>query len=267
MKIRCAQGRVRFVELGLILLIWAGGLCLPAAAVVGDEPNQEQALRARVGEFCSLLQAGRWTEAEAYVTQESKDGFRDWQRQRFLGFEVESVKLDAAGQEAQVTARVKTLFAVSPTPVPVPWMTRWRLVDGLWYLVAADSQRRDPPQLPNPDQIKSSRASSRPPEELKFKGHRYGLGIIQPGQVKVARFPFTNVTDHVVTLTGVLTGCECLRVKTEKKEYQPGESGELVIEFDSVGYKDQYNQTILVKTDPGGLTTRIRVHGYVAHRR
>ena len=267
MKIRCAQGWVRFVELGLILLIWAGGLCLPAAAVAGDEPKQEQALRARVGEFCSLLQAGRWTEAEAYVTQESKDGFRDWQRQRFLGFEVESVKLDAAGQEAQATVRVKTLFAVSPTPVPVPWMTRWRLVDGLWYLVVGNGQRRDPPELPKSTKIEDPSASSPPPEELKFKGHRYGLGIIQPGQVKAARFPFTNVTDHVVTLTAVLTGCECLRVKTEKKEYQPGESGELVIEFDSTGYRDQYSQTILVKTDPGGLTTRIMVHGSVAYRR
>ena len=267
MKIRRSQGWIRFVELGLVFFFGAGGLCLPTVAVAGDEPKQEQALRARVGEFYGLLQVGRWTDAEAYVTEESKEDFRNWPRKPFLGFEVGSVKLDGAGHEAQVTVQVKIFIALSPAPVPAPWITRWRLVDGLWYLVAANAQRRTPPEFPNSAQMKGSPAPSRPAEELEFKGHSYGLGTIQPEQVKAARFPFTNVTDHVVTITDVLTGCDCLRVKTEKKEYQPGESGELVIEFDPTGYRDPYTQTILVKTDPGDLTTRLTIHGYVAYRR
>ena len=69
-----------------------------------------------------------------------------------------------------------------------------------------------------------------------------------------------------MTLTAVLAGCECLRVKTEKKEYQPGESGELVIEFDPSGYKYNYEQTIVVKTDPGDLSTHLHIRAFVLPR-
>ena len=259
--LRCAK---RFLGLGLIVLLCTGGQRLLGAALVGEHPEQEQALRARVEDFYSLMQLGRWAQAEAYVTEKSKENFRNESKKPFLGFQVESVKLNPSGHDATVTVRIQVVTAFSPTtPMPFPRTTHWRLVDGLWYVVAPKPKPGGLQSVFGSLQGKGSSAAARRSEELKFKGHRYGLGTIQQGQVKVARFPFTNVTDHVVTLTAVLTGCECLRVKTEKKEYQPGESGEVVIEFDPTGYKDPYSQTIVVKTDPGGLTTFLTVHGYV----
>ena len=266
MKIRCAQGRTRFVELGLVFLFCAGGLCLSAATVAGDEPKREQALRARVEDFYSRMQLSRWAQAEAYVTEESKDDFRNESKKPFLGFQVESVKLDSDGGSATVVVRLQVFTAFSPAPIPFPRTTQWRLVDGLWYVVAPKPRPGRLQSAFGSLQGKSSSAAARQPEELKFKGRHYDLGRFQSGQVKLARFPFTNVTDHVVTLTAVLTGCECLQVKTEKKEYEPGESGELMIEFDPTDYKYKYEQTVVVKTDPGDLTTYLHIRAFVLPR-
>ena len=89
------------------------------------------------------------------------------------------------------------------------------------------------------------------------------MGMIQPGQIKVARFPFTNVTDHPVTITSIETFCDCLKAKIDKKEYKPGESGEVAIEFNPKGFERDYGATILVKTDPGDIPTHLTVLGFV----
>jgi hypothetical protein len=229
--------------------------------------KQEQALRARIAEFYYLLQQGAWVQAEAYVTEDTREFFSGQSRNTLLGsnpsvgFKIDSVKLDPDGQGATAVVTLQVFTKFSPTPLPMPRTSSWRLVKGAWYLAAPK------PDSKAPDSLFEAK-DSRPPasEELKFKGHRFGFGIVQPGQIKTARFPFTNVTTHVVKLAAVLTSCDCLKVKTAKKEYKPGESGELVIEFDPTGYTEFYDQTIVVKTDPGDLRTDLAVDGYVALR-
>ncbi len=246
---------------GFFLLAALGLTCLATVPAAGQNTDQEKALRTRVEEFYGLLQQGMWTRAEAYVTEDSLEEHRSQSKNRFLGFQIESTKIDPDGQSATAVVRVKFFAGLPPVPMEIPRTTRWRLVGDRWYLV---TPRRDPNALQS---LFASRSTKTPGkkiarEELEFKGHNYSFGTIQPGEIKVARFPFTNVTDHVVTLTDVVTGCPCLRLKTEKKVYKPGESGEIVIEFDPTDYERGYAQTIVVKTDPGSLTTHLNVGGY-----
>ncbi len=254
------------VRLGLVMLVCSGGVCLSARASSAED-QQEEALRVRAGRLYTLLQGGSWSRAEEYMTEDSKINFRDQQKNPFLSFQVEAVKVDADGQAATVVVRLTTMTTFSATPVDVPQTTRWRLVKGIWYLELPKQDPEAVKRLFEPSTNQGALPASPPAEELKFKGHRYWLGNnLQPGEVKVARFPFTNVTDHVVTLSAVLTGCECLKVKTQKKQYKPGESGELAIEFNSTGYERKYEQTILVKTDPGNLTTHLLIGAIVLPR-
>ncbi len=250
------------IELGLFVLLWAIGICFPVAASAQENQDQERALRARVEEFYNLVQLGRWTQAEAYLTAESKENFRNQSRSPFLGFEVESVKLDPDGNNAAVTVRLQVMAPPARAPVPVAQTTRWRLLDGLWHAVVPKPSPTAGMQVFEVGRNPGS--SPKPPEQLKFpKGDGYWLGRMQSGETRVARFPFTNVTNHLVTITDVLTGCKCLRVKTEKKQYKPGESGELAIEFDSTGYEASYAQTIVVKTDPGDVTSYLNIFAMV----
>lgn len=243
----------------LLLVLFVSFALVPAATTVQGQPSEaaEQALRKRVEEFYSRWQVAKWGETEAYVTEETKENFRRLPKKPVLDFRIESVKLDPEGDAATVVTMVKALAAMFPAMTEMPRTSRWRLLEGVWYIEI-------PKTTLNPLAVPGAPGDEAPPpEELKFKGHRYHLGQIGPQQVKVARFPFTNVTDHVVTITEANTGCPCLRVLTEKKVYQPGESGELAVEFNPSGYRYDFGHTFVLVTDPGGRRTLLTVTAHV----
>ncbi len=275
---RLARGLPRWSGLFVPSLI-AAGLSLPAtsAAFQGHSlerkelqkragapagPAPQERLRQRVEELYALMQVGRWEQAEAYVAPDSRENFRKQPKNAFLGFKVDSLNVNADGQSATVRLQMEVVGSMPATgAVTMPQISHWLFIDGQWYLAVPDpaDQGKNFKALFN---AKEGRAAPAP-EELKFKGSRYSLGKIQPTEIKVASFPFTNVTNHVVTLTSVETYCPCLQVKTGKKEFKPGESGDLEIEFNPAGFSREYMQTIVVKTDPGDLTTHLTVIAFV----
>ena len=260
------RAREGFLKIRWVAIFWAGVLCLSGtvSSTLAQEPPQ--ALQDRVQDFYALLQAGRWTQAEAYFTEDSKEQFRSSPKTPPAGFQVKSIKLDPDGQGASAVVQVLHFTPFSGSPMPFSQTTQWRLVKGVWYVELAK---------PDPDQFKKLFGGggerpgiAQPPpaaaEELKFKGHLYRLGNLFAGQVKTARFPFTNVTDHEVTITSVDLVSKLLHSKMEKKVYKPGESGELAVEFDPGDFQGDFGQTILVTTDPGHLTTKLTILGSVA---
>jgi hypothetical protein len=93
------------------------------------------------------------------------------------------------------------------------------------------------------------------------------LGIVEGRGTQVVRFPFKNVSTHVVTLADIQLGCDCLRLKTPQREYKPGESGALEIEFDlsklSLNRDQSFIQDILFKTEPGGAYVKLTIAALV----
>jgi hypothetical protein len=77
----------------------------------------------------------------------------------------------------------------------------------------------------------------------------------------VARFSFTNISQHTVRLVEVQTGDDCLRLKTQQKEFKPGEAGVLEFELDPsvLGWNttQALSLDITLKTDPGGVYTTL----------
>ncbi len=256
----------KFIVSAQLLLACALGVA--ASGTTGPDnqaPRSEQALRARVEEFYSLCQQGQLDRAATYVTEDTRENFRSERRGAFLSFQVESVKLDSGAQAATVSIEKRIFSAQMPMGggLPIVETTRWRLVKGEW---SVEIPKRDPKTLADlfsGSGQKGATPSTPTTEELKFKGHTYSFAKIAPGQIKVAEFPFTNATDHAVTITDVVTGCDCLTAKLEKKRYKPGESGVLAVTFNPKGYARQYGQTLVVKTDPGSQITYLKVVGYV----
>ncbi len=233
-------------------------LLLFAAALTAQDSQRENALRARVEKFYSLLQLGQKLAAEQFLVEESREAFRSEPRSPFVGFEIDIVKFDPDGQSATVDVKMQVIGRMMPTPVNLTATTKWRIRDGEWFAVLGESEGGSLREL------MSRKQSGLPlPENLKFVGSRWYFGFVKPGQIKTARFPFTNITKQSVTITAVLTGCDCLRLKTEKREYKPGESGEILIEFDPEGYSKDYVQSIVVRTDPGSVKTVLHVLGYL----
>ena len=224
-------------------------LVVPASA---QQP--EEVLRARVKEFYTFLQQGQTTRAEAYVSRDSVDTFRRSDIGLMQGMEISSVELDPSSESATVTVQILYKHPMVPaSPLRFPRTTTWRLEDGAWRVVIVQTPGTVAGMAPRGE------AQAPLPEELQFSEKTRDLGVFEIGNKKPVRFSFKNVTDHPVTISGVETGCPCLSVLSGIKTYQSGETGELVVEFDSTGYLYDYKQTMVVKTEPGHLTTNLLV--------
>jgi hypothetical protein len=234
-------------------------LCLLAAGVpVTASSSSEEALRTRVEQWYAVLQQGDWSRAEKYLTKESKPIFRSEAKKPVLAHQIESIKLDPGGDTASVVVQIPVFAPLMHQPFPMPQTTQWRLVKGVWYLELPrpdphdmqsllETARRPPTPAPPPPKV---------PTELKFQTTWVGLEYIHHGEVKVARFPFTNVSDHVVAVEVIQLGCDCLRMKTQQKEFKPGESGVLEFELDpshlQFDVEHSFTTAVVLKTQPGG---------------
>lgn len=236
-------------------------LCIVAVAPAGiAADNPENELRTRANEFYAHFQAGRLNQAESYVAPESRERFRSSPARTFLGYELAACKIEPGGTSATVTVKVMMMTQFSATPVVIPHSTHWRLIDSKWYMeLQAPGNQAGSGFTPGG----MGQNYKTPPEELKFRQPVYDLGKLNEGESRSVRISFSNTTAHAVRVIDVYTACECLRAKTDKAEYKPGESGELTVEFHSAGYQRDYSQTIRVKTAPGDITNRVTVNAYI----
>lgn len=244
-------------------------LCLlTEGAPVMAASSSEEALRARVEQCYTALQQGNWQKVEKYLTKDSKPLFRDQAKKPLAAYQIQSIKIEPDGRTATVVVQVPIISAMTPKPLLVPKTSLWRMVNHAWYM-----------ELPKPDPSaqrslfetapKTARSTPGPlySRDLKFEALWRSLGVVEGNGTQVVRFPFKNVSTHVVTLTDVQLGCDCLRLKTPQMEYKPGESGVLEIEFDpsklSVNSDQSFMQDILFKTEPGGAYVKLTIAALV----
>jgi len=220
-----------------------GGICsaglpiilglLAACAPLWAAGSKEQDLRARVEQLYSAIQRSDWPRAEKYLTKESRPIFRNGPKQAISGYQIQSIKVDAGGESATVVVGVPTAMVMMPVhSMAVPQTTRWRRVKGRWYLELAQSGAGRSPFNHLAQEQPSTPRPSIHPKDLKFKSTWATVGYVHKGETKVAQFTFTNVSQRVVTLANVQTDCPCMQLKSQQKEFKPGEAGVLEFELD-----------------------------------
>jgi hypothetical protein len=234
-------------------------LCLLAAgAPVMASSSSEEALRTRVEQLYAAYQRGDWSRVEKYLTKESKPIFRSQAKNPVLAHQIQSIKLDPGGDTASVVVQVPVLTPMIPQPASTSQTTQWRRVKGVWYLEFPGPDPNDMQWLLGMARRPPTPALPPPPvsTELKFQSTWVGLKTVHHGEVKVARFPFTNVSDHEVALEVIQLSCDCLRMKTQQKQFKPGESGVLEFEFDpshlQINVEQAFTVAVVLKTQPGG---------------
>jgi len=251
----------RFLNrVGLIALL---GLLSANTRVLADSPS-EQALRSRVDQLYSALRQGDWKKVEKCLTKDSRRIFRSESKKTITEYQVDSVKVEANGQSAQVVVRLPGPPAmIAGPPIFLPQTTRWQLVGGKWFMELRDPHLAgrlpgpgDQQQAPGPHfTINSS--------DLKFDSTYASVGFVHKGEVKVARFPFTNVSQRTVTVADVQSTCPCLRLTSQQKEFKPGEAGAIELTFDpsTFGFKSRLalTLTVSVQTEPEHALTQLTV--------
>ena len=83
-------------------------------------------------------------------------------------------------------------------------------------------------------------------------------------EVIAFEFPFSNQTDHAVTILSVKPGCDCTTATLDKYRYAPGEKGSVSVVFDGKGLFLLQEKTIQVISDdaraqPTSLSVRVTI--------
>jgi hypothetical protein len=87
--------------------------------------------------------------------------------------------------------------------------------------------------------------------KITFKTTEIDFGKIDSGKVVDMEFKFVNAGDETLIIKNINSSCGCTVPKVEKKEYQPGETGDIPVKFYSKGYNGQIVKTITISTNDG----------------
>ena len=100
--------------------------------------------------------------------------------------------------------------------------------------------------------------------QITFTKELHEFGIIDKGDQATTAFAFTNTGNAQLEISEVKTSCGCTSAKLSKLSYQPGESGEIPISFDSTRFDGVIQKTITVVTnDAENPRKQLRITGTV----
>jgi hypothetical protein len=84
--------------------------------------------------------------------------------------------------------------------------------------------------------------------QLKWENPEQKVTAGATDQFVEAKYQFTNTGNYPVTIIEVQPSCGCTTVQLAKKEFAPGESGELTARFDFAGRTGRQEKSIVVLT-------------------
>lgn len=95
---------------------------------------------------------------------------------------------------------------------------------------------------------------------LSFDKKTHDFGTIDEGDVVEHTFTFTNEGNAPLVITAARGSCGCTVPTWTKEPVAPGESGEMLVKFNSRGKRNQQNKTVTVtaNTESGKETLQIK---------
>ena len=99
--------------------------------------------------------------------------------------------------------------------------------------VAAESKPglTTPVPASNSTKTETATASAKGGPVIMFEEVVHDFGNIEPGSKNICEFKFKNTGNSLLKITDVSKTCGCTAFALEKKEYEPGESGILKVEY------------------------------------
>ena len=199
-------------------------------------PKVEEALRARVGQLYTLFQQGKFRQAEELVAEDSKDTFYMTSKGRHLGFEIKSVSFSPDLKEATVLVALQMIMPMSSKPLPVPIASKWRQVEGEWYLYYPQYKPGDTVQTPfGPKKISDDSERLRILPNMAKRPDLASLRRMYKVSAKELRFPssapgritqeitVTNRSKGRLSLERLTKDIKGVEIKIAPEEAGPGE--------------------------------------------
>ncbi|MGO8929663.1 MAG: DUF1573 domain-containing protein [Limisphaerales bacterium] len=82
--------------------------------------------------------------------------------------------------------------------------------------------------------------------KIQFATPFYDFGRVKAGELVKHTFMFTNTGDRLLVLTSVQPGCHCTTAGDWTKQVEPGQTGKIPIQFDTVGNNTYVIRQVIV---------------------
>jgi len=163
----------------------------------------ERTVLTRVNEFYTLLTKQQYRQAEAYISEDTKDYYYAGSKPDIRDFEVLKAEFSESFTHAKVFTRCTEPVVVAGFPpgnmtVTVP--TLWRLENGNWYLYEDPNRIRNPSGLRSTIQSSIDAAAAKPaaspvPQDLpKDSGFALGRVLVDKQEIKLSAGAVEKVT-------------------------------------------------------------------------
>lgn len=145
--------------------------------------------------------------------------------------------------------------ALSALALGIPLSGAAGLIPGCGESPAASSKTTpassttSPPAAPAPPAAATANASFTPVAggpRIEFVSLIHDFGVITDTQSHRTAYAFRNVGDSTLQINDVKAACGCTVPVLAKRQYRPGEGGEIEVVFDPKGKKDKTNKKLTV---------------------
>jgi len=163
----------------------------------------DQALRARVTQFYTLLTNREYRKAENLVAEDTKDYYYDGAKPDIRGFELMSVEYSDRFTHARVIVKCAEMIAVPNFPIgeiklDIP--TLWKIENGDWYVYEEPNKLANPKELQTKIQSAFNQANSAAPPPLP-KDASLVTGKIEIDKPEIKLLP--GATENIKITSGL----------------------------------------------------------------
>ncbi len=98
---------------------------------------------------------------------------------------------------------------------------------------------------------------------MSFDKTSHDFGTINEGDVVKHTFTFTNTGEVPLVITNAKGSCGCTVPQWPRESIAPGESGEIVVQFNSRGRKNNQNKSVTITANTQTGTERLTIHANI----
>ncbi len=111
----------------------------------------------------------------------------------------------------------------------------------------------------------AAQQSNAPKTSIKFNEMNFDFGEIREGDVVDHTFVFTNTGSNPLIITDAKGSCGCTIPTYSKEPIAPGASGNIKVQFNSSGRKDEQDKTVTISANTAQPSI-LRIHAKVLEK-
>jgi hypothetical protein len=221
---------------------------------------EEAKLRQRVTQFYTAVKANMSEQAETFVREPARPGFRLSPKSNVIGFRITKITPEPERNSAIVDIAMKMVAPFVGTSIEFPVLVRWKKENGEWYF-----DPEDPPKTLG-DKFQECyylKQENNVPFEVKLEKDLIDFGVVTQGKTLNLKFPFINQSSQEIKVEKVYLVSSYLKDVTSKAAIKSGQKGEIAIDVDTTPLHQDFDMTVFVEFQPINECARVRMKGRI----